>query len=213
MVTEPTYYDLQDALAIGTRRDLPHWTAPGAAYFVTFRLADSIPGDVQRHLRDMRKQVERYTACGDAAAARRLEQRLIGEREACLDKAFGSCTLRHPEEGGLVFDSLLHFEGDRYDTYACCVMPNHAHTVFRPLGAWTLSKIVQSWKGFTAHELVKLLGTSGQFWQHESFDHMIRSRADLDRFMRYVVANPKKGGLGEHWPWVYCAEVESRTEP
>ncbi|PYK67542.1 MAG: hypothetical protein DME45_10010 [Verrucomicrobia bacterium] len=35
------------------RRRLPHWQQPGAAYFITFRLADSLP---QSRLRQWREE-------------------------------------------------------------------------------------------------------------------------------------------------------------
>ncbi|OYW29433.1 MAG: hypothetical protein B7Z47_04810, partial [Chthoniobacter sp. 12-60-6] len=33
-----------------TRNNLPHWQQPGAAYFITFRMADSLPGEMLRGL-------------------------------------------------------------------------------------------------------------------------------------------------------------------
>src|SRR5438874_3120948 len=37
-----------------TRRRLPHWHQPGVAYFITFRLADSLPQPLLRQWRDER---------------------------------------------------------------------------------------------------------------------------------------------------------------
>lgn len=40
-------FDDEDMLNVpGYRRNLPHWRAEGATYFVTFRQADSIPESV-----------------------------------------------------------------------------------------------------------------------------------------------------------------------
>lgn len=36
-------------------RDLPHWRQEGATYFVTFRLADSLPQAKLRELDELRK--------------------------------------------------------------------------------------------------------------------------------------------------------------
>ncbi len=38
----------------GYRRNLPHWRLEGATYFITFRLADSIPESVARHWHEER---------------------------------------------------------------------------------------------------------------------------------------------------------------
>ena len=31
-------------------------------------------------------------------------------------------------------------------------MPNHVHVVVRPVPGWTLSRVLQGWKGYTGHE-------------------------------------------------------------
>ena len=38
---------------------------------------------------------------------------------------------------------------------------------------------------------------SGQFWQDESFDHIVRDEYQLERFQHYVHENPAKAGLRE----------------
>src|SRR5262249_5869453 len=40
-----------------TRRNLPHWRQPGAAYFVTFRLADAVPATL---LREWKEELETW---------------------------------------------------------------------------------------------------------------------------------------------------------
>jgi REP element-mobilizing transposase RayT len=82
-------------------------------------------------------------------------------------------------------------------------MPNHVHVVVRPFAGFPLSKILQSWKGFTGREANKLLGRSGDFWQHEPFDHLVRDADDLTHQIRYVIDNPRKAGLSD-WPWVWA---------
>jgi type I restriction enzyme R subunit/putative DNA methylase len=42
------------------------------------------------------------------------------------------------------------------------------------------------------------------FWQHESFDHWVRSAWELQRIVGYIEANPVSAGLAatpEDWPW------------
>ena len=38
-----------------SKRNLPHWQQPGTSYFVTFRLADSIPVERVNRIKDERK--------------------------------------------------------------------------------------------------------------------------------------------------------------
>lgn len=60
-----------------------------------------------------------------------------------------------------------------------------------------LSVIMHSLKGYTARKANLALGRSGSFWQHESFDHVIRSPEEWERTVSYVLNNPVKAGLGE----------------
>jgi leucyl-tRNA synthetase len=101
----------------------------------------------------------------------------------------------------LVEGALKHFDGDRYELLAWCVMPNHVHAIFRPLGLHDPSAILHSWKSFTANKANETLRRSGEYWQKESYDHIIRDEAEFLQQIRYVIANPEKAGLGD-WKWV-----------
>jgi len=71
-----------------------------------------------------------------------------------------------------------------------------------------LSKIMHSLKGRSARESNLILARSGSFWEHESFDHVIRP-GKFDATIKYVLNNPVKAGLAKHWrewPWNYCRE-------
>ena len=110
----------------------------------------------------------------------------------------------------VVANALLHFNGSRYSLAAWCVMPNHVHVVVQPFAGNTggrpvplaeLPDILHSWKSFTAKEANKLLRRSGEFWQTESYDHLIRNEADFRHAVRYVLDNPIKAGI-KNWKWV-----------
>jgi REP element-mobilizing transposase RayT len=74
-------------------------------------------------------------------------------------------------------------------------MPNHVHAVVTPLGEHSVSKIVQSWKSYTAHAINRQLGRSGKLWQKESFDHLVRSAESYQRFVWYTEQNPVASGF------------------
>jgi REP element-mobilizing transposase RayT len=86
---------------------------------------------------------------------------------------------------------MRYFDGDRYNLDEFVVMPNHAHALVTPLGAHLLSLILRSWKSYTAKKINASLGRSGAFWQKESFDHIVRSAASLEKFRQYIRDNPK----------------------
>jgi putative transposase len=65
---------------------------------------------------------------------------------------------------------------------------------------------MHSVKGRSARECNLILSRTGSFWEHESFDHVIRP-GKLQATMRYVLNNPVKAGLVKHWRewrWNYC---------
>jgi putative DNA methylase len=54
--------------------------------------------------------------------------------------------------------------------------------------------------------LNKVLGRSGQLWQHESYDHWVRDDDELERVVDYISDNPVKAGLVENaYDWFFCS--------
>jgi REP element-mobilizing transposase RayT len=72
-------------------------------------------------------------------------------------------------------------------------MPNHVHILILPKS--DPRKIFHWIKGRSAKEANSLLGLSGQFWQHESYDHFVRSRQEFFRIANYVEQNPVAAGF------------------
>ena len=172
-------------------RHLPHWRQDGATYFVTFRLADSLPNEVY-----IRWKQEREAAVRAAGAASEpVMEKFREQMESQLDDAHGACWLKNPDVADMVENALRHFDGERYVLGRYVIMPNHVHLVVRPLMEHKLSDIIHAWKSFTAHEANQLLGREGEFWQDESFDHIVRNEASLEKFGRYIQENPSKAGL------------------
>ena len=195
---------------------LPHWTRNAAWYAVTFRLWDSLPQRVIESWLFERKNIVRTAEQMKRPLSKHEEDRLrhlYSEKvERYLDAGFGSCYMKDERVAREVANSLLHFDGQRYNLAAWCVMPNHVHAVVQPLAGITntggtpvphseLPEILHSWKSFTAKEANKLLRRSGDFWQAEYFDHLIRDEADFIHAVRYALDNPIKAGL-ENWKWV-----------
>ena len=191
------------------RGRLPHIKKEGAAYFVTFRLADSLPAtEVDRLVR------ERAALLADALAHKRPltwheEQQLWAwyseQVERLLDAGHGACWLRRAEVAELVAQALKFFDGQRYELRSWVVMPNHVHAVVWPRPGHTLSRILHSWKSFTATQANRLLRREREiFWQKESYDHWLRDDAERARLVAYVEANPVNARLcarPEEWSW------------
>ena len=183
---------------------LPHLTREDGIYFVTFRLADSLPkGIVEEWRRERDVLGQRAASLGLPLtdADQHYFATLFTEKmEKFLDAGQGACWMNDPRIATLVQEAFQHFEGQRYSLVAWCVMPNHVHVVLHPFAGYTLSTITHSWKSFTAKEANKLLGRSGEFWQMESYDHLICDAADLERCVSYTYENPVSAGL-KGWSW------------
>jgi len=202
---------------IHSRGYLPHVKREGASYFVTFRLADSLPKEVLMKFQGERaERLRRLLALRDAFqrhltrqaptdSEEEIERDYHRKVERYLDKGAGECLLRRPDLADLVANAIRHFDGERYRLRVWVVMPNHAHAVLWPMPNHLLGDIVKSWKGFTAREANKLLGRTGTtFWQPESFDHWIRDDDEMAHICRYVEHNPVTARLcdaPEKWPW------------
>jgi len=193
---------------------LPHWTRESAWYAVTFRLWDSLPQRIIESWLFERKNIIKTAEQMKRPLSKQEEDRLAhlySEKiERYLDGGFGSCFMKDARIAREVSNALLHFDGQRYNLAAWCVMPNHVHVVLQPLAGVTggtpvphseLPDILHSWKSFTAKEANKLLRRSGEFWQAEYYDHLIRDEADFLHSVQYVLDNPIKAGL-KNWKWV-----------
>ncbi len=196
-------------LKIRERGRLPHWEKEDGIYFVTFRLADSLPKDVLEEVESERKQTEKIL--------RKLERKLsVSEKQkidwlfsekidSYLDKNYGECYLRNPEIAEIVADAIKHFEGSRYHLFAWCIMPNHVHAVFRSIQKNELAEILHSWKSYTAHKINRILAREGRLWQREYYDHLVRDQEEFERIIHYVLDNPLNANL-ENWQWVWASE-------
>jgi REP element-mobilizing transposase RayT len=76
---------------------------------------------------------------------------------------------------------------------------------------FVLASIMESLKGWTARRCNQALNRQGQFWQHESYDHVIQNQKEWERVVNYVVNNPVKAGLvddWQDWKWSYHRQPE-----
>ena len=90
---------------------------------------------------------------------------------------------------------MKHFEGERWWTGDFVVMPNHVHGLFQPIESQNLEDTLGSIKGFVSTRLTKLGVKTGELWQSENYDRLVRDRTELLVWRRYIERNPGKAGL------------------
>jgi putative DNA methylase len=194
---------------------------PGAAHFITYRLAGTIPNQMLEQLKAKKELLlARPLAKGMNTIERRrqVHKQLFTDYDAYLDTNRSIDWLAQPTVATMVRGNLYHHHGGKYHLLAYCVMANHVHVLLQPIEAGVdeaarfvkeidapcgeqpdsrspLAAIMHSLKSYTAHEANKLLGRSGPFWQHESYDHWVRDEGELQRIIDYINNNPVKARL------------------
>jgi putative transposase len=199
-----------------THGNLPHWEQFNSYYFITWRTADSIPKEVFDQWQAERQAWLRAHRIDPETEDWQLDLEKLSENvhqefyrlftakwHGMLDECHGECLLRQPALSQIVEDSLRHFDGERHSLEAFVVMPNHVHVLAGIPGRGDMKKLCRSWKNFTATQINRVLDRKGQFWQWESFDHLVRSPASLAKFKEYILNNPSKARLreGEYRAW------------
>ena len=198
---------------------LPHFELKESTYFVTFRLAGTLPKNVleefeheRRITLELASKQNRQLTDQEKARLKYLESTKI---QQYLDKGIGECWLKEPSVAEMVKEAVLHFDRSRYVSHALCIMPNHVHWLLTPMQNGppsrddsSLSSIMHSIKSYTSHQANKLLKREGSFWTREYYDHLVRSSEQFGRLLVYTLENPVKAGLcneWEQWPWTTCS--------
>lgn len=202
------------------RRYLPHWHPPEATYFITFRLAGTLPREV---IEQVERELLAYRQQKNAQSSLEEERHRFRQYERWLEKSpHGPTWLEQPAVAGVVRAEIHRLDQQRYTLLAYCIMPNHVHLLLDfagyapaqeketppPRHRDFLNETLRLIKGRSARFANQYLQRRGRFWQPESYDHVVRSPQSLLRIARYIAHNPVTAGLvrfWQHWPftWVH----------
>ncbi len=202
------YEPSPEAKALGfkgwySRGYLPHFDAPGAWQFITYRLADSIPAQLRQEWELIRKLED------DREKFRRMER--------LLDAGHGPCFLKNERIARIVQDNLWFHDNRSYRLIAWSIMPNHIHILaelWRPLPV-----VLRNWKSYTSGAANAVLQRTGKsFWQTDYFNRYIRDENHYRKVVHYIENNPVKAGLARcaaEWPWssAYYRAAPERGQP
>lgn len=167
------------------RRNLPHLYFSEGQYFITYRLANSIPKEklLKIRLTPNEWDFEKFSF-------------LFSKYDMLMESGEYKQDYLKQEELAEICKLTIHFpDRKEYKLICYCIMPNHIHLVFELLSNNKgISKIMQSVKGISAIRCNYMLRREGKFWQDESFDRLIRDEQELFFIIRYVLLNPVKAG-------------------
>ena len=111
------------------------------------------------------------------------------------------------KERMIVKDAVLFWHETKWHIHLLTVMPDHVHILVTPCesapGIWySLSSILQSVKGYSAHTINAMRKTKGRLWQSECFDRIVRDAAEYDEKAMYILNNAAKAGLvNDSWEY------------
>src|SRR5688572_3795452 len=119
-----------------SRGYLPHYDSDVVTQFVTFRLAGSLPISVVKGLQ------------GNLECGRISEIEYYREIDKYLNMSKGVDFLRDVRIAADIEETLLKFDGSKYDLHSWVIMPNHVHILLTPLSEYSLAAIRHSIKSF-----------------------------------------------------------------
>ncbi len=178
------------------RRNLPHYYRPNSTYFITFRIKGSIP---------LVKLLELNTFIKQQIIKNKFSKDTINENyfykyDQLIHKYSLITYLDNPFLANFVKNELHKYAETEYKLLCYSIMPNHVHLIFHLLeNAKSINKIMQNIKRISAYNINKYLNKSGNFWQAESYDHIVRDQYELDKLIEYTLMNPVKVGIVEDW--------------
>jgi len=212
--TEPIFCGFNIDHTQGYKRNLPHLRIEGATYFVTFRLADSIPETVMTQWLEERNlwlqelgidpklqkfDNNRFRQLYDAIPMLekiKYERKRLNRYFKELDECHGDCILLEYKQ--IMASSIEFFHGKRIWVGDYVVMPNHVHLIVQPFKGIRLEEWLYSIKRCTAKKINVEIANEGanlatcykKMWQEESYDRVIRNCNELARTRKYIANNP-----------------------
>ena len=82
--------------------------------------------------------------------------------------------------------------------YAYCVMPDHVHLLLSASETKAIIDFVREVKSRSTR-LAWQHGFKGSIWQRSFYDHFLRREEDCMLVASYIVGNPVRKGIVEHW--------------
>jgi REP element-mobilizing transposase RayT len=198
-------------------RYLPHFHRPGATFFVTFRLFDSLPKEFMEQLskkyHDQKEAIVQANPLDKEKQLYLLQRAYFLEFDQALDKCeHGPTWLKEPQCALPLADQLNKFDGEFYKLIGYTIMPNHAHAILdfsiqlKPDGSVdtatykNLDYVMDRVKGASARYANLALDRTGQtFWQAGYYERYVRDQKHLVSAVNYLKQNVVAAKICTHW--------------
>ena len=191
-------------------RNLPHFQPENGTFFLTYRLFGSIPMEIIKEFKESYEKIKYSYRTLSSRRFQRLNAAYFQRFDSLLDKELNEpYWLRDDRIAKIVYDSLLFNDGNQYNLWSFSIMTNHVHALLTLReSSLPLYSVLQSHKKFTALKCNQMLNRTGQFWEHETYDHVVRKGDEFGNIVNYILNNPVKAGFVKHWSewkWNYIS--------
>jgi REP element-mobilizing transposase RayT len=194
------------------RRNLPHIQPKDGVFAITICLSGALPASKIETLKDNRNleiaeiKAKQLPPQEERETIFKARQVYFGKFDDLLDgQTSGPTWLKRIDIANTVAEGLHFRDGRDFKLVCYCIMSNHIHLVVYKCQK-QLFKILEQFKSYTGLQVNNILYGQAkkgenrpQFWQHESYDHLIRNRMDFNAQVRYAMNNPVKAGLVGHY--------------
>jgi putative transposase len=75
-----------------------------------------------------------------------------------------------------------------------------------------IREIIRSWKSFPARRINERLERSGNLWQRDYFDRLVRDQKHFAKCVRYIRRNPEKARLRKGEYILYESDLARTVE-
>ncbi len=89
-------------------------------------------------------------------------------------------------------------EQNKIPLYAYCVMSDHVHLLISASEKEGIIEFVREIKSLST-QMAWRHGYSGAIWQRSFYDHFLRKDEDCEMVANYIVHNPVRAGIVQHW--------------
>jgi len=196
------------------RRRIPHYQETGCTLFITFRLNFKLPRsfliDFEEYKAATFKRFNTNTAEYNIA-----NKKIYDYYDNYINlNSTENDYLKDDSVAQIIHEHLLKFDHVLYDLICYSIMPNHVHILIRPLVSesgkpYKMGYIMMRIKGATSIYINLLLNRSGDLWQREYFDYMVRSEKEYFNIIHYILMNPVKARLVKEmsdWKWSWFSQ-------
>lgn len=186
--------------------------AIGYSYFVTIRIADSLPMHIVKQLKDDYQYrvsiIEKELPEAKDILIELEKKKYFGKFDQQLDQRIDSNAIFHNRKAIDCLKTVMEEKnGEWYNLHSYTILPNHIHFLIDTSVQYDtdnnsvkeLPEILSYIKKKSTYEIQKELSINRTIWQKENYFHKIMNEREWMNVASYILTNPVKAELVKSW--------------